>query len=241
MDGSSPQIEANSAIARALEVQSNLELAYPSFVKTLLRSHCQDRYRMVLLSFLTLLIYGTKKSFWGFQFSPLEGHKNVEKYGLICFFPHFFKQEINKDSELFTCVRNNQGQFAKISRVNCFFNIVYWYIMWQGLPGYFSRQFLPPEDATLIIEDEDGKCYETRYFTRDAMLGAGWRQFCHAHQLDEGDVLVFQLVETTKLKVIIFKLMVIVIGHFHTIKVSHLCIFPWHIQIPFFLYQLHFL
>lgn len=66
------------------------------------------------------------------------------------------------------------------------------------------------------------------------MLGAGWRQFCHAHQLDEGDVLVFQLVETTKLKVIIFKLMVIVIGHFHTIKVSHLCIFPWHIQIPFF-------
>ncbi|OWM66235.1 hypothetical protein CDL15_Pgr013452 [Punica granatum] len=121
VDGTSPHLEANSAIGRALEVQSNLEPAFPSFVKTLLRSHCQDRYRM-------------------------------------------------------------------------------------GLPGYFSREYLPHEDVTLVIENEDGVCYETRYFSRDAMLGAGWRQFCHAHQLKEGDVLVFQLVEPTKLKAYIVKI-----------------------------------
>ncbi|PKI50118.1 hypothetical protein CRG98_029442 [Punica granatum] len=75
-----------------------------------------------------------------------------------------------------------------------------------GLPGYFSREYLPHEDVTLVIENEDGVCYETRYFSRDAMLGAGWRQFCHAHQLKEGDVLVFQLVEPTKLKAYIVKI-----------------------------------
>lgn len=80
----------------------------------------------------------------------------------------------------------------------------------KGLPGYFGRQFLPQEDATLIMEDEDGKCCETKYFTRDVMLGAGWRKFCHAHGLNEGDVLVFQLVEPTKLKVIVDNLG----GHF---------------------------
>ncbi|KAK4760895.1 hypothetical protein SAY87_005788 [Trapa incisa] len=121
MDDSSSRAEANFAIDRAIEVQSNLESAFPSFIKTLLRSHCQDRYRM-------------------------------------------------------------------------------------GLPGYFTRQFLPLEDSTLILEDEDGKCYETKYFIRDGMLGAGWRQFCHAHQLGEGDVLVFQLVQPTKLKVFIVKI-----------------------------------
>lgn len=77
------------------------------------------------------------------------------------------------------------------------------------------------------MEDEDGECYETKYFTRDAMLGAGWRQFCHAHQLDEGDVLVFQLVEPTKLKVIIGKLMVIFLI---PVKFSHLHIFLYLVE-----------
>lgn len=51
------------------------------------------------------------------------------------------------------------------------------------------------------MEDESGKQYEAKYFSEKTGLSAGWRQFATAHSLVEGDVLVFQLIEAQKFKV----------------------------------------
>ncbi|XP_048135981.1 B3 domain-containing protein Os01g0234100-like isoform X2 [Rhodamnia argentea] len=76
---------------------------------------------------------------------------------------------------------------------------------WMGLPGVFCRAHLPNRDTTIILEDEHGKQYEMKYIAHKTGLSAGWRQFSVGHNLLEGDVLVFQLVEPNKFKVYIIK------------------------------------
>ncbi|KAI6695242.1 hypothetical protein NL676_022952 [Syzygium grande] len=76
---------------------------------------------------------------------------------------------------------------------------------WMGLPGVFCRAHLPNKDTTVILEDEHGKQYEMKYIAHKSGLSAGWRQFSVGHDLLEGDVLVFQLVESNKFKVYIIK------------------------------------
>lgn len=61
---------------------------------------------------------------------------------------------------------------------------------------------MPNKDTTVILEDEHGKQYEMKYIAHKSGLSAGWRQFSVGHNLLEGDVLVFQLVESNKFKVI---------------------------------------
>ncbi|KAK6924076.1 B3 DNA binding domain [Dillenia turbinata] len=76
---------------------------------------------------------------------------------------------------------------------------------WMGLPGDFSRAHLPDKDCKIMLEDESGESYESKYFSLKAGLSAGWRRFSVDHKLVEGDALVFQLVEPTKFKVFIIK------------------------------------
>ncbi|KAJ6990221.1 B3 domain-containing protein [Populus alba x Populus x berolinensis] len=110
----------SSALIRAEEVQSNLEPAFPSFVKSLVRSHV----------------------------------------------------------------------------ASCF---------WMGLPGQFCRAHLPHVDATVTLQDECGKEFKMKYIAYKTGLSAGWRQFCVAHRLFEGDVLVFQLIESCTFKVYVIR------------------------------------
>ncbi|KAF9678480.1 hypothetical protein SADUNF_Sadunf07G0039300 [Salix dunnii] len=110
----------SSALIRAEEVQSNLEPAFPSFVKSLVRSHV----------------------------------------------------------------------------ASCF---------WMGLPGSFCRAHLPAVDATVTLLDECGKEFKMKYIAYKTGLSAGWRQFCVAHQLFEGDVLVFQLIGSCTFKVYVIR------------------------------------
>ncbi|KAJ6907506.1 B3 domain-containing protein [Populus alba x Populus x berolinensis] len=110
----------SSALIRAEEVQSNLEPAFPSFVKSLVRSHV----------------------------------------------------------------------------ASCF---------WMGLPGQFCRAHLPLVDATVTLQDECGKEFKMKYIAYKTGLSAGWRQFCVAHRLFEGDVLVFQLIESCTFKVYVIR------------------------------------
>ncbi|CAN1324652.1 B3 domain-containing protein Os05g0481400 [Linum perenne] len=72
---------------------------------------------------------------------------------------------------------------------------------WMGLPGPFCRANLPKEDTTVTLENEDGKEFNIKYIGYKTGLSAGWRQFCVAHKLLEGDVLVFQLVANCRFKV----------------------------------------
>ncbi|CAN1324661.1 B3 domain-containing protein Os01g0234100 [Linum perenne] len=79
-----------------------------------------------------------------------------------------------------------------------------WYAqVTYGLPGPFCRANLPKEDTTVTLENEDGKEFNIKYIGYKTGLSAGWRQFCVAHKLLEGDVLVFQLVANCRFKMAI--------------------------------------
>ncbi|KAJ1395586.1 DNA-binding barrel domain superfamily [Sesbania bispinosa] len=76
---------------------------------------------------------------------------------------------------------------------------------WMGLPVAFCKRHLPDKDVTITLEDESGREYKTKYIACKTGLSAGWRQFSAVHKLQEGDVVVFQLVEPTKFKVYIIR------------------------------------
>ncbi|MED6193344.1 hypothetical protein PIB30_018495 [Stylosanthes scabra] len=76
---------------------------------------------------------------------------------------------------------------------------------WMGLPVAFCKKHLPDKDTTMTLEDESGKEYKMKYIACKTGLSAGWRQFSTVHKLQEGDVLVFQLIEPTKFKIYIIR------------------------------------
>lgn len=76
---------------------------------------------------------------------------------------------------------------------------------WMGLPVAFCKRHLPDKDTTITLEDESGKEYKMKYIAHKTGLSAGWRQFSAVHKLQEGDVVVFQLIEPTKFKVYIIR------------------------------------
>jgi hypothetical protein len=56
----------------------------------------------------------------------------------------------------------------------------------------------------MTLIDEDGEEYPTTYLAQKTGLSAGWRGFSIAHNLVDGDALIFELVKRTAFKVIIF-------------------------------------
>ncbi|KAJ4964820.1 hypothetical protein NE237_016669 [Protea cynaroides] len=76
---------------------------------------------------------------------------------------------------------------------------------WLGLPTQFCRRNLPKRDERIILEDENTEESETLYLAQKNGLSAGWRGFAIAHELVDGDALVFQLVRPTKFKVYIIR------------------------------------
>lgn len=53
----------------------------------------------------------------------------------------------------------------------------------------------------MTLIDESGGEHQTRYLARKAGLSAGWKGFSIAHELVDGDALVFQLINATEFKV----------------------------------------
>ncbi|KAK4264717.1 hypothetical protein QN277_025853 [Acacia crassicarpa] len=74
-----------------------------------------------------------------------------------------------------------------------------------GFPKHFCEMHLPKVDSMLILEDENGRQYGTKYRIRKAGLSGGWRGFSIAHNLLEGDVLVFHLIQSRMFKVFIIR------------------------------------
>ncbi|XP_010539066.1 PREDICTED: B3 domain-containing protein At5g42700 [Tarenaya hassleriana] len=74
---------------------------------------------------------------------------------------------------------------------------------WLGLPVHFCRSDLPKHDCAMTLIDEEGEDYETVYLARKTGLSGGWRGFAIAHNLVDGDALVFQLIHPTTFKVYI--------------------------------------
>lgn len=80
---------------------------------------------------------------------------------------------------------------------------------WLGLPLQFCKLNLPKCDATITLIDEDGEKYDATYLAYKTGLSAGWRGFSIAHELVDGDALVFQLIEDTTFKVYIIRAAVV--------------------------------
>ncbi|KAK4834457.1 hypothetical protein QYF36_023225 [Acer negundo] len=76
---------------------------------------------------------------------------------------------------------------------------------WLGLPSKFCLEHLPRLDTIIVLEDEDGNEYNTKYLAEKIGLSAGWRGFSISHKIREGDVAVFHLVSQTKFKVYIVR------------------------------------
>lgn len=53
----------------------------------------------------------------------------------------------------------------------------------------------------MVLEDEDGKEFDAIYIGRRTGLSGGWRAFALEHKLDDGDGLVFELIESNRFKV----------------------------------------
>lgn len=73
----------------------------------------------------------------------------------------------------------------------------------KGLPTKFCEDHLPKSVSEMELVDEDGKDYEAIYIGKRSGLSGGWRAFALDHKLDDGDALVFELMEPTKFKVLV--------------------------------------
>ncbi|XP_027105925.1 B3 domain-containing protein Os01g0234100 isoform X1 [Coffea arabica] len=76
---------------------------------------------------------------------------------------------------------------------------------WLSLPKQFCNIHLPKKDGIVVLVDENGEEYKTKYLVEKNGLSGGWRGFSIAHNLLEGDVLVFQLIKPCVLKVYIVR------------------------------------
>ncbi|XP_019178750.1 PREDICTED: putative B3 domain-containing protein At5g58280 isoform X2 [Ipomoea nil] len=76
---------------------------------------------------------------------------------------------------------------------------------WLGLPTRFCEDHLPKSTVDIVLEDEEGAEYDAVYISKRTGLSGGWRAFALDHKLDDGDALVFDLVEPTKFKVYIVR------------------------------------
>ena len=68
------------------------------------------------------------------------------------------------------------------------------------MPTDFCKKHLPKQDTRIMLEDENGEDHHTTYLGSRQGLSGGWRGFTIKHDIKVGDVLVFQLVESTKFK-----------------------------------------
>ncbi|KAF8020305.1 LOW QUALITY PROTEIN: hypothetical protein BT93_G0880 [Corymbia citriodora subsp. variegata] len=72
---------------------------------------------------------------------------------------------------------------------------------WLSLQHNFCHKHLPHHDDTVTLVDEDGEEFETKYLIDKNGLSGGWRGFSIAHDLVDGDALVFQLIKPLTFKV----------------------------------------
>lgn len=76
---------------------------------------------------------------------------------------------------------------------------------WLGLPMSFCKKHLPKSTVSMVLEDEDGNEYDAVFISERTGLSGGWRAFALEHKLDDGDALVFELVEPTRFKIYMVK------------------------------------
>ncbi|PWA52361.1 B3 DNA binding domain-containing protein [Artemisia annua] len=64
---------------------------------------------------------------------------------------------------------------------------------WLGLTKQFCDADLPKHDETIVLVDEDGQEFNTKFLVGKIGLSGGWRGFSIAHKLLEGDVYIVRV------------------------------------------------
>ncbi|KAJ0985375.1 hypothetical protein J5N97_003731 [Dioscorea zingiberensis] len=107
---------------------------------------------------------------------------------------------LNKAEQLQSDLKSGQPSFIKAmvrSHVSSCF--------WLGLPSKFCKDHLPLNELKMILEDEKGGEYDAIYIGNRTGLSGGWKAFAVDHHLEDGDALVFELIEPDRFKVYIIK------------------------------------
>ncbi|CAM6092222.1 unnamed protein product [Calypogeia fissa] len=76
---------------------------------------------------------------------------------------------------------------------------------WMGIPADFSTRHMPDHDQFIVLQDAKGLKWEANYLARKKGLSGGWRRFALDHNLEMGDIVVFELVKPLKFQVHITK------------------------------------
>ncbi|KEH28620.1 B3 DNA-binding domain protein [Medicago truncatula] len=76
---------------------------------------------------------------------------------------------------------------------------------WLGLPRRFCEEHLQKVDYKMVLEDEKGSEHDAVYLRKKTALSGGWRTFALKHKLDDGDAVVFELVEAARFKLFLRK------------------------------------
>ncbi|KAL2317350.1 hypothetical protein Fmac_031226 [Flemingia macrophylla] len=79
------------------------------------------------------------------------------------------------------------------------------FIKSMGLPPKFCEEHLPRTVYNMVLEDENGSEYEAIYIGNRNGISGGWRAFALDHRLDDGDALVFELIEASRFKIYIVR------------------------------------
>ncbi|KNA10957.1 hypothetical protein SOVF_139420 [Spinacia oleracea] len=70
------------------------------------------------------------------------------------------------------------------------------------LPLPFCKAHIPVKNPTImVLETDTGERYEAKYLPHCYGLSGGWRRFAIDMKLEQGDTLIFQLVQPTKFKI----------------------------------------
>ncbi|KAJ1296624.1 hypothetical protein BS78_01G316100 [Paspalum vaginatum] len=79
--------------------------------------------------------------------------------------------------------------------------------MWMKIPVQFCREHLLNHDEEMTLVDEEYDEFDIRYHTgwSDHDYCISWKRFATDHKLDDGDCLVFQLIQQAKFKVYIIR------------------------------------
>ncbi|XP_022637751.1 uncharacterized protein LOC106764146 [Vigna radiata var. radiata] len=135
----------------------------------------------------------SNSSTWGSYIArPLDEIKEASKEERLCALEAAEELQINLNSSNPSFIKS----MVRSHVYSCF---------WLGLPSKFCEEHLPKTVHDIVLEDENGSEYQTVYIGNRAGLSGGWRAFALDHKLDDGDALVFELIEPSRFKIYIVR------------------------------------
>ncbi|KAK7385634.1 hypothetical protein VNO78_31382 [Psophocarpus tetragonolobus] len=135
----------------------------------------------------------SRSSTWGsYAARPLDEIKEATEEERLCALEAAEALQINLNSSNPSFIKS----MVRSHVYSCF---------WLGLPNKFCEKHLPKTIYNMVLEDENSSEYEAVYIGNRTGLSGGWRAFALDHKLDDGDALIFELIEASRFKIYIVR------------------------------------